>query len=203
MHWKGAAFKLAVAVTATALIMTGCTAAATTSTANTTAMAAAGGASAAGTMRAQEAAGGEAHIMVYSINSDGPFFRVILTGAVGDYGPAVTVYPDGRVDPRHTSDVELKLTHGSFRLRIASIDRKIVSAFGHFPANPRTCSGTVTVAGTAPVVADSGTGWYRGISGSFRMTVTIDEVDVKPVCNGTSKFLWQVILLAGAGTVSF
>jgi hypothetical protein len=32
--------------------------------------------------------------------------------------------------------------------------------------------------------------------------VTIDEVDVKPVCNGTSKFLSQVILLAGAGTVT-
>lgn len=53
-----------------------------------------------------------------------------------------------------------------------------------------------------PVVAGSGTGSYRGISGSFALTVTIDEVDVKPVCNGTSKFLSQVILLAGSGTVS-
>jgi hypothetical protein len=44
---------------------------------------------------------------------------------------------------------------------------------------------------------------YRGIGGSFTVTGTIDEVDVKPVCNGTSKFLSQVILLAGSGTVSF
>jgi len=33
--------------------------------------------------------------------------------------------------------------------------------------------------------------------------VTIDEVDVKPVCNGTSAFLSQVILMTGAGNVSF
>jgi hypothetical protein len=54
-----------------------------------------------------------------------------------------------------------------------------------------------------PVVAGSGTGAYRGISGSFTVTVTIDEVDVKPVCNGTGAFLAQVILIAGPGTVSF
>jgi hypothetical protein len=43
------------------------------------------------------------------VNSDGPDFRAILTGAVGDYGPAVTVLPNGTVDPEHTSEMELKL----------------------------------------------------------------------------------------------
>ena len=57
--------------------------------------------------------------MVYSINSDGPDFRAVVTGAVGDYGPAVTVHPDGTVDPSHSSELELKLTAGSFRLSIA------------------------------------------------------------------------------------
>ena len=47
--------------------------------------------------------------MVYSINSDGPDFRAVVTGAVGDYGPAVTVHPDGTVNPSHSSDLELKL----------------------------------------------------------------------------------------------
>jgi len=51
------------------------------------------------TARTLAAAGSKANIMVYSINSDGPYFRAILTGAAGDYGPAVTVYPDGKIDP--------------------------------------------------------------------------------------------------------
>jgi hypothetical protein len=65
-----------------------------------------------------------------------------------------------------------------------------------------TCSGSISVTAPVPIVAGSGTGSYRGISGSFIVTGTIDEVDVKPVCDGTSKFLSQVIVLAGSGTVS-
>ena len=129
-------------------------------------------------------------------------FRAILTGAVGDYGPAVTVYPDGKVDPQHSSQMELKLTHGTFRLSVASIDKKIISAFRHLPGNPKTCSGSIGFTGAAPVVPGSGTGSYQRISGGFRVTVTIDEVDVKPACDGTSRFLSQVIVLAGAGTIS-
>lgn len=46
-------------------------------------------------------------------------------------------------------------------------------------------------------------GAYRGITGAFDVTVTIEEVDVKPVCNGTSGFLSQIILLDGTGSVSY
>jgi hypothetical protein len=185
-----------VAGLAAALAITGC-ASATASTART---AAGGGASAART--AQAPADGQAHIMVYSINSDGPDFRAILTGAVGDYGPAVSVHPDGTVDPDHASELELHLTHGSFRLSIAGLDTKIAAAFRQSPFNVSTCSDSISVTAAFPVVAGSGTGSYRGIGGSFTVTGTIDEVDVKPVCDGTSKFLSQVILLAGSGTVS-
>lgn len=94
-------------------------------------------------------------------------------------------------------------THGSFRLGIAGIGKKLTSAYSHWPANTNTCSGSISVTSPAPIVTGSGTGLYRGISGSFNTTVTIDEVDVKPVCNGTSKFLSQVILLVGSGIVSF
>ena len=140
-------------------------------------------------------AGGTVHIIDYSINSDGPYLRAILTGAIGDYGPAVTVYPDGRVDPQHTSQMRLSLTHGSFRLGIAALDKQIVKAYSHWPADRATCSGSISFTISAPVVPGSGTGMYAGISGRFSMTVTIDEVDVKPVCDGTSRFLSQVILM--------
>jgi len=146
---------------------------------------------------------GATHILAYSINSDGPHFQAIVTGAVGDYGPGVTVHPNGTVDPEHTSQLELNLTHGSFRLSIAAADKAVVRAYQHWPSNPATCSGSITVSAPAPVVAGSGTGSYRGITGDFTLTVKIDEVDVKPVCNGTSKFLSQVILLDGTGRVSY
>ena len=115
----------------------------------------------------------------------------------------MTVHPNGTVDPEHTSELKLELTHGSFRLSIAALDKAVIRAYQHWPHNPATCSGSITVSAPAPVVAGSGSGSYRGISGAFTMTATIDEVDVKPVCNGTSKFLSQVILLAGTGSVSY
>jgi hypothetical protein len=163
---------------------------------------AAGGTSAATTTWAPAPAGGNAHIIVYSINSDGPDFQAIVSGAVGDYGPAVTVYPDGKVDPQYTSDIELILTRGTFRLSIASIDKKFAKATSHEPIYPRTCSDFISVTAGAPLVPGSGTGAYRGISGSFTMTGTLNEVEARP-CHPAAAFLWQIITLAGSGTVSF
>jgi hypothetical protein len=164
--------------------------------------AAAGSTPAATTTRAPIPAGGKAHIIVYSINSDGPDFQAIVSGAVGDYGPAVTVYPDGKIDPQHTSNIELILTRGTFRLSIASIDKKFVKATSHEPIYPRTCSDFISVTAGVPVVPGSGTGAYRGISGSFTMTGTLNEVEARP-CHPAAAFLWQIITLAGPGTVSF
>ena len=197
MYRNRLAIGVSVAGLAAALAITGCASA----TVSATGAAAGGGTST--TRTAQSPADSHARMMVYSINSDGPDFRAILTGVVGDFGPAVAVHPDGTVDPDHSSEVELQLTHGSFRLSIAGLDTKIVAAYRHWPSSVSTCSGSITVTAAVPVVAGSGTGSYQGISGSFTVTGTIDEVDVKPVCNGTSKFLSQVILLAGSGTVSF
>jgi hypothetical protein len=150
-----------------------------------------------------QADSGETHIAVYSINSDGADLRSIVTGTVGDYGPAVTVYPDGKVDPAHTSELELKLTHGSFRLSIAALDKVFVRAASHEPIYPRTCSDFIRVTAAAPIVAGSGTSSYRGISGSFQMTLTLYEAE-SPSCKpaAPANFLWQVISLTGSGTVA-
>ena len=144
-------------------------------------------------------ADGSVHFIGYSHNSDGPDFTVILTGAVGDYGPAVTVHPNGTIDPEHSSELRLGLRNGSFRLNIASLDKKIIDAGTHWPSYSRTRSFYLSVTAATPVVAGSGTGSYRGIGGSFSMTVTIDEVD-KTHANGP--FLAQLIFLTGSGTVS-
>ena len=146
-----AATALAAIVLAATLTLAGCASAAPASAVNTAGPAAATDTSATGLRQAS----GPAHLMVYSINSDGPDFRALVTGAVGDYGPAVSVHPDGRVDPAHTSDLELKLTRGSFRLDIARLDRKFVQVASHEPIYPRTCSDFMTVSAAVPIVAGS------------------------------------------------
>jgi hypothetical protein len=144
---------------------------------------------------------GTTNIMLYSINSDGPDFRAVVSGVIGDYGPAVTVYPDGKVDPDHNSEMELNLAHGSFRLSIEQLDKKFVEAAGREPVYPRTCSDHFDFSVEVPIVPGSGTGAYQGLTGHFSVTVTADEVAVKP-CSAQSQFLWQVIVVAGQGSVS-
>ena len=186
------------AVLTGALAATGCAASAAATAARATGPArGAGPSSTAGPARAAS----QAHLMLYSINSDGPDLRAIVSGAIGDYGPAVTVFPDGTVNPSHTHDVELKLTRGSFKLSITGLDRKFVAVTRHEPIYPRTCSDHMTATAVTPVVPGSGAGAYRGISGQFRLTITADEVEKKP-CQPAAAFQWQALVLDGPGTVS-
>lgn len=161
-----------------------------------------GGCAAAATDSATTATGGAVHVVAYSQNSDGPDFTSIITGAVGDFGPAVTVLPNGAVDPEHSSELSLNLRDGSFRLNIANLDKEIKAATHQWPDNPPGCSFHLDVTAPTPVVAGSGTGGYRGISGSVTMTVTIDEVDVSPCPRGTSAFISQLIVMTGTGHLS-
>jgi hypothetical protein len=143
-------------------------------------------------------ASGPVQITGYS-NNDGPESTVILTGAIGDVGVAVRTYANGKIE-RNYNQLDLTVTHGSFRLSIAGLENDLVSAFRSFPSNTSTCSGMVTVTGMTPIVAGSGTGAYKGISGTFKTTITIHEVDSWPKCTG---FLAEEIFTAGSGTVSF
>lgn len=190
MHRKRLASMLAITASAGVLLSAGCASAAPKTT------------MARGTAVTKTTSGSTVHLIGYSKNSDGPDLTVIVTGAIGDYGQAVSVHPNGAIDPEHTSELSLGLRKGSFRLDIGTLDKKIVSVTSHWPSTP-TCSFHLSVTAPATVVAGSGTGSYRGVSGSIRMTVTIDEVDVKPCPGGTSKFLSQLIVFAGSGTVSF
>ncbi|MFG2040039.1 hypothetical protein [Dactylosporangium sp. NPDC048998] len=158
---------------------------------------------AAGTSPAALAAGGSVHLTDYTDN-DGPTSTVILTGAVGDYGKAQSINPDGSVNPEHNSQLNLMLTHGSFRLDIADLDKKFVTVLGKLAVNTTTCSGTASVSEPVPVVTGSGTGAYQGIRGTFNLTITLDEVYKPPACmeNGGA-YLSQSIVMTGTGTVSF
>jgi hypothetical protein len=187
---RAAAGWFGTVVLAGALAVTGCAASAASSRAPATAPASTAG-----------AASHLTHLMVYSINSDGPDFRAIVSGAIGDYGPAVTVLPNGKVDPSHTHDLELKLTRGTFKLSLTELDKKFVAVTSHEPIYPRTCSDYLTASAPMAIVPGSGTGAYRGISGRFTVTITGDEVEKKP-CQPAAGFRWQALVLRGPGRVS-
>jgi len=161
------------------------------------------GGSAAAAAKGPAATGGKANIMIYGVNTDGAYWHAIISGVIGDYGPAVSIYPDGKIDPMHNSEMELRLTHGSFRLSIAALDKAFVKATSHEPTYPKTCTDLISVAGTTPIVAGSGKGAYRGISGSFPVTITLNEVEARPCQPSPGAFRAQLITVSGSGTVSF
>jgi len=190
-----------LAVAACGVLLTGGCVSAATKTLAATKTPAATGASAAA--RAAAATDGKANIMIYGVNTDGAYWHAITSGVIGDYGPAVSIYPDGKVDPAHNSEMELRLTHGSFRLRIAALGKAFVKATSHEPTYPKTCTDLISVAGSTPIVKGSGKGAYRGISGSFPVTITLNEVEAKPCKPSPGGFRAQLITVAGSGTVSF
>jgi hypothetical protein len=144
---------------------------------------------------------GNTHLTAYTDN-DGPTSTVILAGAVGDYGKAQSVNPDGSVNADHSGQLELTLAHGTFRLDIAGLDKRLVTGLAHVPVNPATCSATASVTGPVPVVAGSGSGSYQGIHGTFMLTVTLDEVYQPGGCSESSPYLAQAIVITGPGTVT-
>ena len=153
--------------------------------------------------RAAAAPGGTANIMIYGVNTDGAYWHSIVSGVIGDYGPAVSIYPGGEVDPAHNSKLALRLTHGSFRLSIAALIKAFVKAAAHEPTYPKTCTDLIRVTGTTPIVAGSGTGAYHGIHGSFPVTLTLNEVEARPCQPSPGAFRTQLITVAGSGTISF
>ena len=189
---KNTRFAIATAL-AGALTLAGCTAAAASSTA------------AAGT--AQAGAGNPAsvpgltHVIAYSINTDNPVLTSVVSGAIGDYGPAEEVSPGSTGVSAHGGELELKLTRGTFRLNIADIDTKFIEGTSHEPVFPRTCSTYVSVSDAVPIVPGSGTGTYQGIAGTFAMTLTLNEVHNSP-CTTSVSILRQVIVLSGAGKIT-
>ena len=189
---KNIRFAIATAL-ASVLTLAGCMAAAASSTAATS-----GTKASAGTPASLP---GLTHVIAYSINTDSPVLTSVVSGAIGDYGPAEEVSPGSTGVSAHGGELELKLTRGTFRLNIAGIDTKFVEGTSHEPVFPRTCSTYVSVSDAVPIVPGSGTGAYQRIAGTFAMTLTLNEVHNSP-CTTSLSILRQVIVLSGAGKIT-
>jgi hypothetical protein len=147
--------------------------------------------------------GGIVRITGYSDN-DGPTSSVVVTGVIGDFGRAVRTDAPGSSDAEY-NELDLQLTRGSFGLNIVHLESELDAAIsGHFPTNAMTCSGEIVVSSGAAIDSGSGTGAYKGLSGTLALTITINEVESPPHCpnTDTSPFLAQTVFISGSGKVS-
>ncbi len=163
------------------------------------------------TASASTVTNGAVHVFDYG-DGEGVGSTVVLTGAIGDNGSADSIDANGTPDPQDNTEVELALVQGSFRISVVGIDKKIQAAFSKFQVNPSTCSGYLSVTGSTPIVAGSGTGAYAGITGGFVLTLTIAAIGPKygsgkhaGQCNNSNSApsVGQAQIVTGSGTVSY
>lgn len=154
------------------------------------------------TPAATQGGSGRANLTLWSINSDGDYFQVILSGSIGDYGAAQTVLPNGKDDPTHMHDMKLELQRGSFLIQIEPITADLTKEAAGEPIYKGTCSDYFqNMTATLPVVSGSGTGAYKGISGSFSMSLIGNEDQKATPCTAPSAR--QILFIYGSGRVSW
>lgn len=166
---------------------------------------------AAGPATAATLPGGSVHLMNYG-DGAGAGGNVVLTGAIADSGASVSIDSNGTVDPSNNTEVNLALVHGSFRINIQALNKKINKAFNSFQPNSSTCSGYITASGPVTVVSGSGTGAYTNISGSFNLNFVYALIGPK-ITSGKHKgqcdqsnnapTLGSAQIVTGSGRVSF
>jgi hypothetical protein len=133
------------------------------------------------------------HLTVFAVNTDGPKFVAIMSGDIADYGPAAS--------SQDNTELTLHLTKGTFKLNLAILDAKLVAETAREPLYSANCSDYFKVKGSVTIVADSGTGAYRQIVGTFDSSITVNE-DQGPPCKHASTPFRQILVLDGVGNVS-
>jgi hypothetical protein len=157
----------------------------------------AGGAAFAGAASSAPA-GGTIHIFVNIDVKSQTTNPIVITGAIGDYGKGVDVTKSGRVDA-NGNYVKVTLTKGTFWVNGTALDaksKKIVPT-----VNASTCSFSASV--TAPVSLFNGTGLYKGISGTPKITETFGIVASRTASGACGATLSQGGAVTGVGKVTF
>lgn len=141
-------------------------------------------------------------VRVFVTNTSQTRGKILLTGAIGDYGTTVSQDADGKVDPNGDFE-KVALKHGGFIVDATALDRKVNRAKPTL--NPANCSFSLTASG--PTTLKDGTGAYAGIGGTVVITLTYAGIVPKTAqgCelsnNAPTYGGYQAI--SGVGTVSF
>jgi hypothetical protein len=123
-----------------------------------------------GAAAATAPAGGR--IAIWTTPSNGPTSKIVITGAIGDYGTATTIDKNGKPD-NNGDYVKIALKQGSFEVNSVVLNKKTDNAAPTM-TNMATCS--AEFGGSGPVTLFDGKGGYAGISGTLRITETFAAV---------------------------
>lgn len=131
--------------------------------------------------------------------------RVLLTGAIGDYGKSVSSNATGTPTKKGAYKL-LRLQKGTILVNGTTLNAALKSAFTKPTMNSTNCS--VAISATAPVQMVKGTGAYVGISGSVTITASFGALVPKNKSGSctlktATKPLAQYTSIFGSGTVSF
>ncbi len=150
----------------------------------------------------EKPAGGPIQFIVQPGNEQGRG-KIIVTGVIGDYGTTSPSKHGG-----HTVYGIATLKKGTFDVDLTKIEKKVNSA--NPPFNRSTCSAELSA--TAPAKIFKGTGLYKGISGSVKLTEAFGFIGPrytngpkKGQCNfsNSAKPVAQMGTVYGKGTVRF
>jgi hypothetical protein len=144
--------------------------------------------------------GGKIRVFVTNPSATKP--KILITGAIGDYGTTVSQDANGKVDP-NGDFVKVTLKHGGFLVDATALNKKFNSEKP--TVNKTSCSFVSTV--TGPTTYEDGTGAYTGITGKVAISVTFAGIAPKTAkgCNLATNAptfgLYESI--TGTGSVSF
>jgi hypothetical protein len=146
-------------------------------------------------------------IALWANAGNGPAQRIVFVGAIGDYGTALSVNKNGKVD-NNGNFVKVKLTKGTFWIDTTIVNKTLNSDSAPQVSSNATCSASFS--GSGPVKFFNGTGLYKGISGTANVTISFGGVapryksgPKKGQCKQSSNPRAQFGVVMGQGTVSF
>lgn len=146
-------------------------------------------------------------VRVWVTPGSGAVDKIVITGAIGDYGKATSINKDGKVD-ENGDYVKVVLGKGSFEVNAVTLNKKTGSAPPTF--NAGTCS--YSFEGSGPVTLFNGSGVYAGVSGTLKITEAFAGVGPlykrgakKGQCNmsNSAQPVAQYSSITGTGAVKF
>ncbi|MGZ6670705.1 MAG: hypothetical protein ACXVH3_39350, partial [Solirubrobacteraceae bacterium] len=146
-------------------------------------------------------------VKVFVTPTSGPRSSILVTGAIGDYGKTLRVDKNGKTAGNGDYQ-KVTLKQGSFEVNATALNKKLNASAP--VVNKTTCS--LVFSGSAPTTVFNGTGLYKGISGTVRITVTFAGIAPrytsgthKGQCNfsNSAQPLGQYQAITGTGSVHF
>jgi hypothetical protein len=145
-------------------------------------------------------AGGAVHVFV-DVDTQSATSPILLTGAIGDFGKATVTDKNGKPDD-DGNYVHVALKKGTFLVNETQLNKNFDGAKP--TVDQATCS--LSVAATGPVTLSDGTGLYRGVHGTVKMSQAaglLFPLKADGTCNMNAKPQKLFGELSGVGHLSF